>query len=70
MASAAIALPVDIETASVEDLLLLVGEIEAQIEQRIDAIVEERRKRREHIQAILRKAGLSPDKVAKKGAGK
>jgi hypothetical protein len=69
MASTAVALS-GIETASIEDLLQLAGDIEAQIHKRVDAIQDERRKRRERIQAILRDAGLDTDRAPKRRSGR
>lgn len=62
----------ELGSASIEDLLQVAGEIEAQINNRVEAILDERRKRRERIQAILREAGLDADSAQKhrKGKGK
>lgn len=64
MASTAVAS--DIGTASLEDLLRLRGEVDAQIDNRVDGILAERRKARERIQAILREAGLDSETLQKR----
>lgn len=70
MASAAVSVSeetnFDIRTASLENLLAMAGAVEAQIQQRVDAIEEERRKRWERIRAILHDAGLDPIASASK----